>query len=106
MKSEKPDKNNQAKLEKILEMKEKELKSTKFILGNFKQQYDSIYQKANEKISTKRIVEMEDQLEKVKKENEEYVKRIKALKNSQISKLKELEIFSKNKTYPAKVMLI
>ena len=46
---------------------------------------------------------MEDQLDKVKKENEEYVKRIKALKNSQITKSKELEIFSKNKTYPAKV---
>jgi len=49
---------------------------------------------------------MEDQLEKVKKENEDYVKKIKVLKNSQISKSKEIEIFSKNKTYPAKVIFI
>lgn len=45
---------NRAKLEKILEMKEKELISTKFQVNNYKQQYENILHKANEKISTKK----------------------------------------------------
>lgn len=52
-----------------------------------------------------RITEMEDQLDKVKKENDEYLKKVKILKNSQITKSKEIEIFTKNRTYPAKVLI-
>jgi hypothetical protein len=46
---------------------------------------------------------MEDQIEKLKKENSENSKKVRVLKNTQILQSKELEVCSVNKKYPQKI---
>ena len=59
--------------------------------------------KANEKISTEKIIEMEEVFNKIKIDNENLVKKIPLLKNKQISISKDLEAYSFNRKFPHKV---
>ena len=52
-----------------------------------------------------RISDLEDNIFKLKNENEEFTKKIKLLKNKQNSHSRELEVYNRDKEYPTRVYI-
>ena len=99
------------KLEHAVQLKERELHSQKMILNTHIQQLDIIASKSNDKNAHEkydirdnfRITDLEENIFKLKNENEEFAKKIKILKNKQNSQSKELEVYNRDKEYPIRV---
>lgn len=51
----------------------------------------------------KRIKDLEENIHKIRIENDDLIKKIRSLKSIQNSHSKELEIYNRDKEYPAKV---
>lgn len=99
-----------SEIEYMIQYREKELNSQKITLNMYLQYYDSYCNKARDKethekygIFKRRIGDLESKISMLKSENEEYTRKIKALKNVQLAQSRELEVYNRDKIYPKNV---
>ena len=76
----------------------------------YKKQHEMIEGKSNDKKALEkqflikhRITELEENIQKIRAENEDLNKKIKLLKNKQSFQSRELEVYNRDKEYPTKV---
>lgn len=91
-------------LERVLEIRKKDLQMSKRTNQTFKSQYEVIGNKANTKLSVERLNVIELKIDVIKKENADLIKKTRELKNKNSIQSKELEICSDNKVHPKKII--
>ena len=89
------------KLEKILEIRKRDLETSKKINQTFKSQYKLIYNKANQSISIDKISSYEKEIDLMEKNNLFLNTKIKQMQNKNIINTKELLL--ENKKNPIKL---
>lgn len=99
-----PDPYAMKQLERVVEIRKRDLQMSKKTNQTFKTQYEVISNKANSKLSVERLNVIELKLDSMKLENAELVKKIRELRNKNSIQSKELEICSDNKVHPKKIL--
>ena len=91
-------------LERIVEIRKRDLDMAKKTNQTFKAQCEMVSAKANGKLATERLAGIEGKIDKIKKQNAEMIIKIRELKDKSSIQSKELEECSANKKYPHKII--